>query len=485
VDIKKETIASLHEKLVNKDVTAEALTNQALDNIKGDAEKLNTFITVNDKATEDAKKIDAEGVDGLLAGIPVGIKDNIVTNGIKTTAASKILYNFMPVYSATVMDKLAAAGAINVGKTNLDEFAMGSSTETSYYGTSVNPWDFSRVPGGSSGGSAAAVAAGEVVAALGTDTGGSIRQPAAFNGIFGIKPTYGRVSRWGVIAFASSLDQVGVMSKRVEDSATVLSVIAGHDDKDSTSSEKEVPDYRANLNKDMHGVKIAVPKEFWHEGTHPDVLDNVNKALEAYKKMGATVEEVSLPTLEHAVEVYYVLASSEASSNLQRYDGVRYGYRAKDVKNIKDLFVNSRSEGFGDEVKRRIMLGTFALSAGAYDAYFKKAAEVRTIFINEMNNVLKDYDLIMGPSTTTPAFKIGEKVDDPLAMYMNDILTIPANLAGLPAASVPAGLADGMPVGLQIIGKPFAEQDVFNAAYALQEENKFYEQIPTALKGED
>ena len=342
MDIKKETIASLHEKLVNKDVTAEALTNQALDNIKGDAEKLNTFITVNDKATEDAKKVDAEGVDGLLAGIPVGIKDNIVTNGIKTTAASKILYNFMPVYSATVMDKLAAAGAINVGKTNLDEFAMGSSTETSYYGTSVNPWDFSRVPGGSSGGSAAAVAAGEVVAALGTDTGGSIRQPAAFNGIFGIKPTYGRVSRWGVIAFASSLDQVGVMSKRVEDSATVLSVIAGHDDKDSTSSEKEVPDYRANLNKDMHGVKIAVPKEFWHEGTHPDVLDNVNKALDAYKKMGATVEEVSLPTLEHAVEVYYVLASSEASSNLQRYDGVRYGYRAKGVKNSKDLYVNSR-----------------------------------------------------------------------------------------------------------------------------------------------
>jgi len=485
VDYMKETIDSLHKKLADKELTSEELTNQTLDNINAKQKDLNTFITVNDKAVEAAKKVDEDGIKGPLSGIPIAIKDNIVTNGIKTTAASKILYNFMPVYSATVMEKLEAAGAIDAGKTNLDEFAMGSSTETSYYGTSVNPWDFSRVPGGSSGGSAAAVAAGEVVAALGTDTGGSIRQPAAFNGIFGIKPTYGRVSRWGVIAFASSLDQVGVMSKRVEDSATVLSVIAGHDDKDSTSSEKEVPDYRANLNKDMHGVKIAVPKEFWHEGTHPDVLDNVNKALDAYKKMGATVEEVSLPTLEHAVEVYYVLASSEASSNLQRYDGVRYGYRAEDVKNIKDLFVNSRSEGFGDEVKRRIMLGTFALSAGAYDAYFKKAAEVRTIFINEMNDVLKDYDLIMGPSTTTPAFKIGEKVDDPLAMYMNDILTIPANLAGLPAASVPAGLADGMPVGLQIIGKPFAEQDVFNAAYALQEENKFYEQIPTALKGED
>jgi len=485
VDYMRETIASLHKKLADKEITAEELTNQTLSDIDSKDKKLNAFITVNDKAVDAAKKIDEDGIKGPLSGIPIAIKDNIVTNGIKTTAASKILYNFMPVYSATVLEKLEAAGAIDIGKTNLDEFAMGSSTETSFFDTSVNPWDFSRVPGGSSGGSAAAVASGEVVAALGTDTGGSIRQPASFNGIFGIKPTYGRVSRWGVIAFASSLDQVGVMSKRVEDSATVLSVIAGHDDKDSTSSEKEVPDYRANLNKDMHGVKIAVPKEFWHEGTHPDVLDNVNKALEAYKKMGATVEEVSLPTLEHAVEVYYVLASSEASSNLQRYDGVRYGYRAKDVKNIKDLFVNSRSEGFGDEVKRRIMLGTFALSAGAYDAYFKKAAEVRTIFINEMNNVLKDYDLIMGPSTTTPAFKIGEKVDDPLAMYMNDILTIPANLAGLPAASVPAGLADGMPVGLQIIGKPFAEQDVFNAAYALQEENKFYEQIPTALKGED
>ncbi|WP_195701791.1 Asp-tRNA(Asn)/Glu-tRNA(Gln) amidotransferase subunit GatA [Companilactobacillus futsaii] len=485
MDYMKETINSLHQKLADKELTAQDLTQQTLDNINAKEDKLNAFITVNDKAIDDAKKIDEKGINGRLSGIPIAIKDNIVTNGIKTTAASKILYNFMPVYSATVLEKLENAGAIDIGKTNLDEFAMGSSTETSHFGTSKNPWDFSRVPGGSSGGSAAAVASGDVVAALGTDTGGSIRQPAAFNGIFGIKPTYGRVSRWGVIAFASSLDQVGVMSKRVEDSAEVLSVIAGHDDHDSTSSEKEVPDYRANLNKDMTGVKIAVPKEFYHEGTHKDVLDNVNKALDAYKKMGATVEEVSLPSLKHAVEVYYVLASSEASSNLQRYDGVRYGYRAKDVKNIKDLFVNSRSEGFGDEVKRRIMLGTFALSAGAYDAYFKKAAQVRTIFINEMSNVLKDYDLIMGPSTTTPAFKIGEKVDDPLAMYMNDILTIPANLAGLPAASVPAGLADGMPVGLQIIGKPFAEQDVFNAAYALQEENKFYEQIPTALKGED
>lgn len=485
MDIMNETIASLHDKLVNKEVTSEDLTTQSLDKIKANKESLNTFITVNDKADQDAKKVDKTGINGPLAGIPIAIKDNIVSKGIKTTAASKILYNFMPVYSATVLEKLENAGAIYIGKTNLDEFAMGSSTETSYFGTSVNAWDHTRVPGGSSGGSAAAVAAGEVIAALGTDTGGSIRQPSAFNGIFGIKPTYGRVSRWGVIAFASSLDQVGVMSKRVEDSAAVLSVIAGHDDHDSTSSTKEVPDYRANLNKDMHGVKIAVPKEFWHEGTHPEVLENVNKALDAYKEMGATVEEVSLPSLKHAVEVYYVLASSEASSNLQRYDGVRYGFRAKDVKNIKELFVKSRSEGFGDEVKRRIMLGTFALSAGAYDAYFKKAAQVRTIFINEMNNVLKDYDLIMGPSTTTPAFKIGEKVDDPLAMYMNDILTIPANLAGLPAASVPAGLADGMPVGLQIIGRSFDEQSVFNAAYALQEENKFYEKIPTALKGED
>jgi aspartyl-tRNA(Asn)/glutamyl-tRNA(Gln) amidotransferase subunit A len=485
VDYLNETIDSLHDKLVNKEVTAENLTKETLDRIHSKEDKLNAFVTVNDDATDDAKKVDEAGIDGRLSGIPIAIKDNILTNGLLTTASSKILSNFMPIYDATVMEKLNAAGAINVGKTNLDEFAMGSSTETSYYGTSHNAWDYTKVPGGSSGGSAAAVAAGDAIAALGTDTGGSIRQPSSFNGIFGIKPTYGRVSRWGVVAFSSSLDQVGVMSKRVEDSAEVLQTIAGHDVHDSTSSDKEVPDWRANLNKDMHGVKIAVPKEFWHEGTNPEVLKTIDAALDVYRKLGATVEEVSLPTLKHAVEVYYVIASSEASSNLQRYDGVRYGFRAKDVKNIKELFVNSRSEGFGDEVKRRIMLGTFALSAGAYDAYFKKAAEVRTLFINELDDVLSKYDLIAGPVTTTTAFGIGEKVDDPLAMYRNDILTIPANLAGLPAASVPAGLADNMPVGLQLMAKKFDEQSIFNAAYALQEENKFYEQIPTALKEED
>lgn len=480
-----ETIDSLHKKLADKEITAQSLTEDTLQRIKSKEAKLNAYVTVNDDATEDAKQVDNDGIKGRLSGIPVAIKDNILTKGVLTTASSKILSNFMPIYDATVTEKLKNAGAINVGKTNLDEFAMGSSTETSYYGTSHNAWDYTKVPGGSSGGSAAAVASGDVIAALGTDTGGSIRQPASFNGIFGIKPTYGRVSRWGVIAFASSLDQVGVMSKRVEDSAEVLTTIAGHDDHDSTSSEKEVPDYRANLNKDMHGVKIAIPKEFWHEGTDPEVLKTIDEAIETYKKLGATVEEVSLPTLKHAVEVYYVIASSEASSNLQRYDGVRYGFRAKDVKNIKELFVNSRSEGFGDEVKRRIMLGTFALSAGAYDAYFKKAAEVRTIFINELKSVLDKYDLIAGPVTTTPAFGIGEKIDDPLAMYMNDILTIPANLAGLPAASVPAGTVNGLPVGLQLMAKSFDEQSIFNAAYALQEENKFYEQIPTALKEED
>lgn len=480
-----ETIDSLHQKLVNKEITSEELTKQTLQGIHDKEEKLNAYVTVNEDAVKDAAKVDADGIKGNLSGIPIAIKDNILTDGVLTTASSKILSNFMPVYNATVVEKLNAAGAINIGKTNLDEFAMGSSTETSYYGTSHNAWDHTKVPGGSSGGSATTVASGDALVALGTDTGGSIRQPSSFNGIFGIKPTYGRVSRWGVIAFASSLDQVGVMSKRVEDSAEVLSVIAGHDDHDSTSSEKEVPDYRANLNKDMTGMKIAVPKEFWHEGTDPKVLEQIDAAIETYKKLGATVEEISLPTLKHAVEVYYVIASSEASSNLQRYDGVRYGFRAEDVKNIKELYVNSRSEGFGEEVKRRIMLGTFALSAGAYDAYFKKAAEVRTIFINELQDALSKYDLIAGPVTTTTAFGIGEKLDDPLAMYMNDILTIPANLAGLPAASVPAGLADGMPVGLQLIAKPFGEQTIFNAAYALQEENKFYEQIPTALKEED
>ena len=485
MDYLNQSIDSLHEQLVNKEITSEELTKETLQRIHSKEDKLNAFVTINDDATKDAAKVDADGIKGRLSGIPIAVKDNILTKGMLTTASSKILSNFMPIYSATVFEKLNQAGAINLGKTNLDEFAMGSSTETSYYGTSHNAWDHTKVPGGSSGGSATTVATGDAIAALGTDTGGSIRQPSSFNGIFGIKPTYGRVSRWGVVAFSSSLDEVGVMSKRVEDSAEVLQTIAGHDDHDATTSEREVPDWRANFNKDMHGIKIAVPKEFWHEGTDPKVLKTIDEALDTYKKLGATVEEISLPTLKHAVEVYYVIASSEASSNLQRYDGVRYGYRAKDVKNIKQLFVNSRSEGFGDEVKRRIMLGTFALSAGAYDAYFKKAAQVRTIFINELNDVLSKYDLIAGPVTTSTAFGIGEKIDDPLAMYMNDILTIPANLAGLPAASVPAGLADGMPVGLQLMAKQFDEQSIFNAAYALQEENKFYQQIPTALKEED
>ncbi|WP_129044579.1 Asp-tRNA(Asn)/Glu-tRNA(Gln) amidotransferase subunit GatA [Companilactobacillus metriopterae] len=478
-----ETIDSLHQKLSSKEITAEELTEQTLENINKTEEKVHAFITVNEKSVDDAKKVDASGIHDRLSGIPIAIKDNIVSDGILTTAASKILSNFVPVYSATVLEKLEKAGAINIGKANMDEFAMGSSTETSHFGKTFNPWDLTKVPGGSSGGSAAAVASGEVIAALGTDTGGSIRQPAAFNGIFGIKPTYGRVSRWGVIAFASSLDQVGVLSKRVEDSAEVLSVIAGVDEHDLTSSEKEVPDYRANLNKDMSGMKIAVPKEFKDQGTNPAVQEQIDIALAAYEKMGVTVEEVSIPAIKHAVEVYYILASSEASSNLQRYDGIRYGFRAENIKNISEMYVKTRSEGFGDEIKRRVMLGTFALSAGSYDAYFKKAAQVRTMFIQEMDAVLKDYDFIMGPSTTSAAFGIGAKIDDPLAMYMNDVLTIPANMAGLPAASVPAGLVDGMPVGLQIIAKPFEEQKVLNASYALQEENKFYEQIPTAMKG--
>ena len=408
-------------------------------------------------------------------------RDNIITNGMKTTAASHILYNYMPVYDATVISKLKKAQATFVGKTNMDEFAMGSSTEHSYYGATHNPWNLEKVPGGSSGGSAAAVASGEVVAALGSDTGGSIRQPAAFNGIFGIKPTYGRVSRWGLIAFGSSLDQIGVMSKRVKDSAEVLNVIAGPDEHDATVSEKEVPDFTSFLGQDVKGLRIAVPKEYM-DAVDGEMCDVVQKQTDVLKDAGAVINEVSLPHTKYVVPTYYIVASSEASSNLQRYDGIRYGYRAKDTKNLLDVYVKSRSEGFGDEVKRRIMLGSFALSAGAYDEFFKKAAQVRTLICRDFEKIFAENDVIVGPTTTEPAFGIGEELSDPIKMYNNDILTISANLAGIPAASVPAGLVDGMPAGLQIMAKRFDEGTVFKVADFIERNNKFYEKTPTGME---
>ncbi|XEO93640.1 Asp-tRNA(Asn)/Glu-tRNA(Gln) amidotransferase subunit GatA [Latilactobacillus sakei] len=487
MDYLNEDLQSVHDKLVAGDLTASQLVTDTLETIKTKEQQVDAFLTIDEKgAQEAAAKIDAQPIDAdnLLAGMPIGIKDNLLTDGVTTTAASKMLANFKPVFDATVVEKLKAQKAIMIGKTNLDEFAMGSSTETSAFKKTKNPWDLDKVPGGSSGGSAAAVAAGEVVAALGTDTGGSIRQPAAFNGIVGIKPTYGRVSRWGAIAFASSLDQVGVFSRTVADNATVLQAISGHDEKDSTSADYEVPDFRATLNGDIKGMKIAVAQEYMAEGVEPAVKAQIEAAIETFKSLGATVEEVSLPHSQYAVQTYYIIASSEASSNLSRFDGIRYGYRSPEAKTLEDVYVKSRSEGFGDEVKRRIMLGTFALSSGFYDAYFKKAGQMRTLIIQDFEKVFEDYDLVVGPTTPTTAFKLGDKVTDPVTMYMNDILTIPANMAGLPAMSVPAGLVDGMPVGLQIIGKAFDEESVYRAGYAFEQATEFNKNVPSFKGGQ-
>lgn len=473
-----ENIDSLNKKLQDGEITAEDLAKATVKNIKETDKKINAWITVD----EDAKPAeDLDFAKNKLAGIPIAIKDNIITNGMKTTAASHILYNYMPVYDATVISKLKKAQATFVGKTNMDEFAMGSSTEHSYYGATHNPWNLDKVPGGSSGGSAAAVASGEVVAALGSDTGGSIRQPAAFNGIFGIKPTYGRVSRWGLIAFGSSLDQIGVMSKRVKDSAEVLNVIAGPDEHDATVSEKEVPDFTSFLGQDVKGLRVAVPKEYM-DAVDGEMHDVIQKQIDVLKDAGAIINEVSLPHTKYVVPTYYIVASSEASSNLQRYDGIRYGYRAKDTKNLLDVYVKSRSEGFGEEVKRRIMLGSFALSAGAYDEFFKKAAQVRTLICRDFEKIFEENDVIVGPTTTEPAFGIGEEVSDPIKMYNNDLLTISANLAGIPVASVPAGLVDGMPAGFQIMAKRFDEGNVFKVADFIERNNKFYEKTPTGME---
>ena len=453
-----ENIDSLNKKLASGELSADKLAKDTVANIKETDKKLNAWITVLD----DAKP--AENLDyskSKLAGIPIAIKDNIITNGVKTTAASHMLYNYMPMYDATVISKLKKAGATFVGKTNMDEFAMGSSTEHSYYGATHNPWNLDKVPGGSSG--------------------GSIRQPAAFNGIFGIKPTYGRVSRWGLIAFGSSLDQIGVMTKRVKDSAEVLNVIAGGDEHDSTVSVREVPDFTKFIGQDVKGLRVAVPKEYM-DAVSGEMREVIQKQIDTLKDAGAIINEVSLPHTKYAVPDYYIIASSEASSNLQRYDGIRYGYRAKDTKNLLDVYVKSRSEGFGTEIKRRIMLGSFALSAGSYDRFFRQAAKVRTLICDDFDKIFAENDVIVGPTTTEPAFGIGEEVSDPIKMYNNDILTISANLAGIPAASVPAGLVDGMPVGLQIMAKRFDEGSIFKTADFIERTNKFYEKTPTGME---
>ncbi|MCL6585949.1 MAG: Asp-tRNA(Asn)/Glu-tRNA(Gln) amidotransferase subunit GatA [Anoxybacillus sp.] len=477
-------LSELHGMLHKKEISVADLVDESFKRIAEVDEKVQAFLTLNEeqaraKAKELDEKLATEHEFGLLFGMPIGIKDNIVTKGLRTTCASKILYNFDPIYDATVMERLHEADAIVVGKLNMDEFAMGSSTENSGFQLTRNPWDLERVPGGSSGGSAAAVAAGEVPFALGSDTGGSIRQPAAFCGVVGLKPTYGRVSRYGLVAFASSLDQIGPITRTVEDNAYLLQVISGVDPMDSTSANVDVPDYVSALTGDIQGLKIAVPKEYLGEGVSEEVRQSVLDALKVLEGLGATWEEVSLPHSKYALATYYLLASSEASANLARFDGVRYGYRTDNAKNLIDMYKQTRSEGFGNEVKRRIMLGTFALSSGYYDAYYKKAQKVRTLIKQDFENVFEKYDVIIGPTTPTPAFKIGEKTSDPLTMYANDILTIPVNLAGVPGISVPCGFVNGLPVGLQIIGKHFDESTVYRVAHAFEQATNYHKQKPT------
>lgn len=476
------TIRELEEKLHNKEINVQDLVEESYNRIKEVDGDVHAFLTLNeDEARVKAKELDeAEDKSASLFGMPAGIKDNIMTKGLRTTCASQFLDNFNdPLYDATVVEKLNKENIVNIGKLNMDEFAMGSSNENSSYTPTRNPWNTDYVPGGSSGGSAAAVAAGEVLFALGSDTGGSIRQPAAFCGVVGMKPTYGRVSRFGLVAFASSLDQVGPLTRTVEDNARVLEVIAGHDKMDATSADLDVPKYTDALTNDVKGLKIAVPKEYLGEGVNPEVKEAVMYALKVYESLGATWEEVSLPHSKYAVATYYLLSSSEASANLARFDGVRYGVRTENAENMIDMFKKSRSEGFGDEVKRRIMLGTFALSSGYYDAYYKKAQKVRTLIKNDFDKIFEDYDVVIGPTTPTPAFKVGEKVDDPLTMYANDILTIPVNLAGVPGISIPCGFSgNGLPIGLQIIGKHFDESTVYRTAHAYEQATEHHTKRP-------
>lgn len=479
----EEGLVHLKKKIHSKEIKASDLIDEAFSRINEVDGKVKAFLTLNEEAArEEARTIDetAADEDTLLFGLPIGIKDNLVTKGLRTTCASHILENYDPLYDATVVEKVKAQKGIVIGKMNMDEFAMGSSTENSGFALTRNPWDLERVPGGSSGGSAASVAAGEVLFALGSDTGGSIRQPSAFCGVVGMKPTYGRVSRFGLVAFASSLDQVGPITRTVEDNAYLLEAIAGLDRHDSTSADIPVPHYSEALNGDVKGLRVAVPKEYLGEGIDETVKDRIKAAIRQLEKLGAVCEEVSLPHSKYAVPAYYVIASSEASANLARFDGVRYGVRAES-NDLIDMYKKSRSEGFGDEVKRRIMLGTFALSSGYYDAYYKKAQQVRTLIKQDFEKVLENHDIIVGPATPTAAFKIGEKVDDPLTMYVNDLLTIPVNLAGVPAISLPCGLADGLPVGLQMIGRPFGEETLYKAAYAYEQTAGF--QLTPAFKG--
>lgn len=477
MDITELTVHELIEKKKNKELTSEEIVKSYSKRIDEKEKDVKAFVTIStDEALKQAKEKDKTKSKSEFDGIPIGIKDNICTKGVKTTCASKMLENFVSPYDATVIEKLDEAGLISLGKMNMDEFAMGSSTENSAIEITHNPWNLNTVPGGSSGGSAAAVAAGEVPWALGSDTGGSIREPAAFCGVVGVKPTYGLVSRYGLVAFASSLDQIGPITKDVTDAALLLNLITGHDERDSTSYDRPKVDYTKALKGNVKGLKIGVPKEFYSQGLNEEVKENLENAIETYKKLGTTVEDCSVDVAKYSLATYYIIACAEASSNLGRFDGIRYGYRAKDYSNLKELYKNSRSEGFGPEVKRRIILGTYVLSSGYYDAYYKKAQQVRTFVMQEFDKAFSKYDLLLTPVSPNVAFEIGSKTSDPLEMYLADVCTVPINIASVPAISLPCGITKaGMPVGMQLIAPRFGEEKMLNAAYTFEQEIKFRE----------
>ena len=485
-NIHHKTLAEMSALLRSGETSSTELTEHYLARIRQHDSTLNSFITVAEEqalaqaaAADEALK---QGKAGALTGVPMAHKDIFCTRGIRTSCGSKMLDNFISPYDATVVSKFKQAGMVALGKTNMDEFAMGSSNETSYYGAVRNPWDTDAVPGGSSGGSAAAVAARITPAATGTDTGGSIRQPAALCGITGLKPTYGLVSRYGMVAFASSLDQAGPMAQTAEDCALMLNVMAGFDDRDSTSLETEIPDYSAALGSPVEGLRIGLPREYFDQGLDADVRAVIEAALDQYRDMGAELVDIELPNSGLSVPVYYVVAPAECSANLSRFDGVRYGYRCEDPKDLYDLYTRSRGEGFGAEVKRRIMVGTYALSAGYYDAYYLKAQQLRHLISDDFKEAFKQVDVIMGPASPGPAFRLGEKAEDPISMYLSDIYTIAVNLAGLPGMSVPAGFVDGKPIGLQIIGNYFEESRLLNVAHQYQQHTDWHRQIPDDFK---
>lgn len=488
MDLMSLTAVELGQKIKNKEVTVKEAVEESLRRIESIEKDVNSFVTVDKEgalkqAEEIQKKIDAGELNGPLAGVPVAIKDNMCTKGLLTTCSSKILGNFVPTYTATAVEKLMEAGAVIIGKTNMDEFAMGSTSETSYFGATKNPWDLDRVPGGSSGGSAAAVASEEVPFALGSDTGGSIRQPASFCGVTGIKPTYGRVSRYGLIAYGSSLDQIGPIAKDVRDCATILEIICQHDDKDSTSYKDAASDFTSALVDDVKGMKIGIPSDYLAEGIDTEVKDAVLAAAKVLEEKGAVVEEFSLGMVDYAIPAYYIIASAEASSNLERFDGVKYGYRTADYTDLHNMYKKTRSEGFGAEVKRRIMLGSFVLSSGYYDAYYVKALKTKALIKKAFDDAFAKYDVILGPVAPTTALKCGESLSDPIKMYLGDIYTVSVNLAGLPGISLPCGYdKNGLPIGLQLLGQTFDEKSILRAAYAY-EKSRSYKRSPIAERG--